>query len=497
VSTPVSVVAQDGCEGGDQGNDLVNIQTIPGVGQVTYITRPHFVCEGGVQIWADSAVAYQDEGVSHLIGAVRYLEAGRELLADEARYFSNLGRLQAQGHLSVRDEAQGLSIENGALVYLRRTEFREEETMTVVTGTDGVRPKAILTPPPDSTNLDADPGEPYTVVGDRIFLSGSSYFTSAGTVEIVRDGLLAYADSAEFDQAEGDLLLEGSARVEGDAYDLEGRTITMVSPHAATSEIQALRDARLASEDILLTSARIVVFLRNDELERLVATSMDFDDGAPPDSTEATRPEATVESFVLTADSLEVTAPAQSVERVFAAGTARSVSTSRDSLNVDLLPDIARTDWLEGDTVIVTFRPNESGDAGENLTVETIVARVGARSLYRLEPSDSTARAGEEPPAVHYVTGDQITIEMDEGGVQGMQVMGQTQGFHLEPLPPPSAPADSTSVVDTTATRDTLFNAPADPTIKGSSEDPPRQPTGDQLSQTPDAPRKERTWTHV
>ena len=103
---PLGVAAQDGCELGNRGNDFVNIQTLPGIGQVTYITRPHFVCEGGVQIFADSAIAYGEQGMSHLIGTVRYLESERELLADEARYFTNEGRLQAQGHMSLRDDEQ-------------------------------------------------------------------------------------------------------------------------------------------------------------------------------------------------------------------------------------------------------------------------------------------------------------------------------------------------------------------------------------------------------
>jgi hypothetical protein len=502
--SPSAILAQEeGCVFGDRGRNQVFIQTIPGVGQVTYISGPHFECDGGVQIWADSAVAYENDGMSHLLGTVRYLEAGRELLADEARYFSRLGRLQAQGNMSIRDDAQGSSIENGELLYLRRTEFRDEETMTVAVGPDGRRPEALLMPTaPDSGQADSEPGTPYSVVSDRMFLAGAD-FTAAGTVQILRDGLLAFADSAEFRQAEGNLLLVGSARVKGETYDLEGGTITMASPDEATNEIEALRDARLASDDILLTSARIVVFMRDDALERLVATEMSFEGEAPPDSLEAGRPEASVEGFVLTADSLEVTASAQTVDRVFAAGTARSVSTTRDSLNVELLPEIARSDWLEGDTVIVTFAPTQPGaESGQEMTVETITALVGARSLYRLEPSDSTSPSeGAIAPAVHYVVGNQITIVMSDGQIEGMQVAGQTQGVHFEPLSRSSdtdttaTNADSTTVIDTTAVIDTLSNETPRPSA-GLGEHPPEHPTRDAWSSPMDAPRKERTWTH-
>ena len=120
-------VAQEGCVAGNEGNDVVTSQTLPNIGRVTYITRPHFVCAGGVQIWADSSVAYENQGMSHLIGTVRYAESSREMTADEARYFSNEGRLQAEGHLTVRDDGEGSSIRNGALIYLLQTDFRSKE----------------------------------------------------------------------------------------------------------------------------------------------------------------------------------------------------------------------------------------------------------------------------------------------------------------------------------------------------------------------------------
>jgi lipopolysaccharide export system protein LptA len=517
---PQALSAQEGCRFGDQGNDVVVSQNLPGLGRTTYITRPHLVCAGGMQIWADSAVAYADQAWSHLIGSVRYLEATRELLADEARYFSDQGRLQAQGNVSLRDEAQGSSIRNGDLVYLLQTDFRAQEEVTVTTGSDGVRPVAIMTPPPpppdssafaapdslgldsvspdslaldslsldslsldslslDSLSLDslgldslgldslslADsvaapapdtaseddrPPTPYTVVADRIFLLGSGYFSATGTVEIERDSLLAFADSAEYDETMGSLVLEGSARVEGDGYDLTGRSVAMATPQGAGSEIHAIREARLEGDGLLLTSAQIFMFLLDGALERLVAIPIARSAEEPPDSADAQWPEAEVQGFVLTADSLEVTAPGERVDRVFAAGSARSVSTSRDSLNVDRLPAVARSDWLEGDTVIVTFLPLDpeiEESEGAEMDVDEIVARVRARSLYRLPSNDSTARAGVDPPAIHYVMGDEIRIVMKDGDVEALHVSGQTTGVHFEPLG--RRPAGDTLAVDT------------------------------------------------
>lgn len=530
---PLGVRGQDGCELGDRGNDVVNIQTLPGIGQVTYITRPHFVCEGGVQIFADSAIAYGEQGMSHLIGSVRYLESARELRADEARYFTNEGRLQAEGRMSLRDDEQGSSIQNGDLVYLLETDFRDESTMTVTIGADGLRPRAILTPaepeaiPQDTTAAtdssvvvdsvgppgaeeavqpvapeapaDTLPPTPYTVDSDRMFIEGQGSFTASGDVEIVRDSLFAFGDSAVYDQTGGGLLLEGSARVEGEAYRLIGRTISMGAPGATVSEVRARREASLVGDGFELTAAQIVLFLRDDALERLVAIPIMRRGSREEllDSADLERPEAFVQDFLLTADSLEINAPGEAIERVFAAGTARSNSTSRDSLNIDLLPDVARSDWLEGDTVIVTFQPTPGATSASDVDVEAITAVGGARSLYRLPPNDSTAVPGTDAPALHYVIGDSIRITMLDGAVLGMRITGQTQGMHFEPLarsaPPDTASAVSDSLslpVDTSeAVVDTAGVAQQMDPASGRTEPEPtrrsRDPAGPRSEETP------------
>jgi hypothetical protein len=474
------VAAQEGCVFGEGGNDVLDQRTVPGGGTITYVTRPHFVCDDGVQIWADSAVAYSADSLSHLIGRVRYLDRARELTASEARYFSNLGRLQASGRVVVLDREDGTRVENGDLVYLRLTDFREEESMTVTTGRDGLRPRATLPPPrSDSASAEQGPATPYTVVGDRMVFRGSSYFSSTGTVEIERDSLFAFGDSVEYEEASERLVLVGSARVESSAYDLTGRTITIATADTGPNEIRAVRDATLTGEDLLLTAPEIRLYIADDRIERLVAVplvavELDGTDGSSlgtaepvePDSADLARPIALAEAFELTADSLELTAPDEVVERIFAGGRARSVSAARDSLNVETLPALARSDWLEGDTIVVTLAPRADTDApvaptadsvvGDSSApereyeVERIVARVNARSLYRLVPEDSTARAGIDPPAVHYVVGDEITIHMRDGEVHTMEVVGQARGWHLEPLArAPEAAADSPMPADT------------------------------------------------
>ncbi|MEQ1855300.1 MAG: hypothetical protein ABL963_02465 [Longimicrobiales bacterium] len=462
-SVPTQGVAQSGCRYADDGNDVLNSITAAGGERITYISNPHFLCEDGVQIWADSAIAFSAQGMSQLIGAVRYLDGARELRADQARYFSEVGRLQAQGRLHVTNTEDGSIIENGDLVYLREADYRAEEEMTVTTGRDGVRPRALVHPQP-TDSLPAEAPAPYTVIADRLVLRGAGYFNATGTVEIERDSLLAFADSAEFEETNDQLVLVGSARVESGAYDLVGRTITLGTAPSGTNEIRALRDALLTGDDLRLTAQQIALFVTDGIMERLVAIPLEEPALDTADSLPAARPMATAEDFELTADSIEVQAPAEVVERIFAAGSARSVSHARDSLNVEALPELARFDWLEGDTVVVSLRPAAdslaamSDTAGSAYEVDRIVARVGARSLYRLPPEDSTAVAGVDLPALHYVMGDEITIVMRDGTVEAMEVVGQTRGVHLEPLGTArsSQPADSATAPGADSTTMTM-----------------------------------------
>ncbi|NJD19105.1 MAG: hypothetical protein FIA95_07475, partial [Gemmatimonadetes bacterium] len=488
-----SLAAQGSCQFGAGTGDFRSVD-IPGAGRVTYVGRPHFVCSDGVQIWADSAVAYTAQNMSHLLGAVRYRDRTRELRADEARYFSQAARIQATGNVLLRDTVQGSEIENGDLVYLRRASFREQEEITVTTGADGVRPRARLfmrpaaadsaraaadavaadtvaadtgaadtvaadtvaadtvaadtaaapEPPPRPRRERTDTAKvPYLVVGDRLFLQGDQYFLASGTVEGERDSLEARADTAEYDQAAARMLLKGSARVEGGTYTLWGRTINLAIPGGDISQVKAVRDGILVGEDLRLEAPLVQLFLLDGAMERLVATPLPRDPTTPPvtaaDSADLERPVVEAEDFRLTAGSVEVVAPGEVLDRIFAVGRARGESSARDSLNVPSLPELARTDWLEGDTVVATFSKAEPDPdlppdtATDEYRLEELLARGSARSLYRMLPTDSASRPGVDAPAVHYVTGAAIRIVMAEGEVERMEVEGPTHGWHLEP----------------------------------------------------------------
>ncbi len=503
-----AVAAQQSCDWGS-GTLSFSSVALPSIGRVTYVSHPHLVCADGVQIWADSAVSYSDQGWSDLWGHVRYQDRTRELHADTARYFSQLGRLQAHGSVFVRDTAQGSTIRNGDLVYLRADSSRAEDQMTVTARPGGARPHAVLhmraavdtvradtakvaprpdigvapavarpdtaAAKPDTAAAKPDTGTvavspappdttPYDVVANRIFLQGNRYALFTGEVVIHRDSLHAFSDSATYDQAAGRLLLNGAARVNDPPYDLTSQHMDIAVPGGAIRSVLATKSAVLVGQDLRLTSPSIRMFMKGGLLDRLVAvplvrerdTTRDTTKVTPADSGDAARPVAVVEKYHLTADSLQVDAPGQELKRIFAAGNALGQSYARDSLNVPSLPEVARSDWLKADTVIVGFVPvppdSDSAAAARTpadstrprFRVDRLVGIGNARSLYRLPPQDSTAPPGRCPPAVNYATGTEITLAMDKGQVDSMQVEGGAKGYHLEPAE--RCPADTTKV---------------------------------------------------
>ena len=344
------------------------------------------------------------------------------------------------------------------------------------TGATPVVPEDSI-PVEDSTQVE-DPSAPdtarvpYDVDADRIYLEGADLFLATGDAVLTRDALRALADSVEYRESTGELELRGDARILGDTYVLRGLTMIM-GLTTGVEQITAREEASLAGAALDLTAPEIRVYLRDGGMDRLVAvqytpppmdepeedaptTAQPSEPEAETDSTEVgspSRPLAVTESFVLEADSLEVQAPGEVLETLFAVGSARGESLSRDSLNTDDTPLIARSDWLTGDTIIASFQPSvpsavtemgldppapaegEDEEGRQAYELERLVAKGRASSLYRLAPTDSVRVEGEEIRlALHYVKGQQITILMADGEVSHMEVEGQTEGVHLEPI---------------------------------------------------------------
>lgn len=340
---------------------------------------------------------------------------------------------------------------------------------------------------------------PYEVYAQRIVLEGSRYFRATGSVEITRDSLDAEAESVEFDQDAGFLILREAARVKTSNTDLRADTIRLDLPEDEIREVHAWGNGILEGEDVRVLGPVIRLFLTEGRLERLVAVRdaeadsilLAMEEPEPPPEqpdlltllpevlrelglTEfPRRPLAVAEDFHLVADSIEVLAPGEILNELRAMGRARGEAVGRDSLNTPDTPSILLVDWLEGDTIVATFarEGDAHGDAAPDTLVlggppfmalpdtvgpdqdllpwvedpeaqadssearyhlDRLVARVAARSLYRMEASDSTARE-EGLLAIHYVIGDEIVMLFSNGEIERMEVEN-ARGTHMEPV---------------------------------------------------------------
>jgi len=221
------------------------------------------------------------------------------------------------------------------------------------------------------------------------------------------------------------------------------------------------------------------------ELERVFAVRRVVEGDPPPviagdiqysSSLNWAQPQALAEDFLLTGDSIEASLPGGELERVFAAGTARGVSSARDSLNTDATDELFRYDWIEGDTIIATFS-SVSADSGDPDPDGSVSADPGdpnagdtdpggseaaeprerqldllialgldgqAKTFYREAPDSAGTGAGvgagaaagdrAEPPPLtfHYVIGDEVRLFMKDGEVERMEVVNPT-GVRLQP----------------------------------------------------------------
>ena len=455
--------------------------------------------------------------------------------------------------------------------------------------------------PPADAPVDSVTPLPYQVEAPRIMIDGRRFFRAGGGITVTRDSLEAVGDSLDYDQEVGAMLIVGDASVEDSGFRLMGLTVSMTPTAGLNEEILAREEARLTGDDVVMTAPAIRLFLEDSKVGRLVAlstvppfagqgaeevdtTGLTPGDAAriremaeaaaeaaeAADSLEALdslpRPSVIAAEFNLTGDSIEVLSPGQVLDEVTAVGAARADAMTRDSLPGDDLPEIARNDWMEGETIIARFvkdgpttdsagAATDPANAGSDSTVaasdstasasdavvptadstdgpsdsgatrvrlETLTAVSDARSLYRLyradtagvedelsgtgpdsvqddsgvppepppdtgslaagddpdtpedpdpavEASESPAEGddsdaaqngqaqedcdtawadGERPPELHYVSGDQITIFLEGRKVVKMEVSGQTQGYHFEPVLPDCEPAagDSAAV---------------------------------------------------
>ena len=173
-------------------------------------------------------------------------------------------------------------------------------------------------------------------------------------------------------------------------------------------------------------------------------------------------------------ESVTAISEARSLYRLPDSDTARDesdgLSTESDSLRPE--SDSMRT---ESETVPIAADSADTGTGAADTKVDTLPAETGGDTDETDAPPDAAdTLRGEEarPPALHYVSGNRITIHMEGRKVVRMEVQGQTVGYHFEPLPPDSLPVagDSAAAIMDTANA-AMDTAAADPDTAAAAVD--------------------------
>ena len=481
----VAAAAQQGCEFVEGSGNLRTVDS--GRGPITYVSTPNLVCPDGVRIRADSAVAFEASNYVQLLGDVRFEDLDRRMTARTAEYFTAVGRLQAHGGSELVQKVDNSAVRGDEMIYDRAGPDRARSQLDVRGGRPTARLFVRSGRSGAGTNAETS-GVPYDIAADRILLEGDSLFRARGGVEIYRNDFQAFGDSVSYDQAAGNLRVTANARMILNGRELKAEEITAAVPGGVVEEVEARYDAVLTAEDLRLQAPLVRVFFTDGVMERLVAVPITsgvvVTDSLPPvgpsfAETDSARPVAVADGFEIVADSLDMLAPGEVLERINATGSARAESATRDSLNTPDTPQLARTNWMEGDTIIAMFarasRDSVSGatqpdSVREQYRLERLMAVGEARSFYRIEPNDSARARGDRRPAVHYVTAAAITLELKAGVMAKMEVRGQTEGIHAEPtligVPPdslaaPGDTADATPVGTVTTTEGRGSASPA------------------------------------
>lgn len=455
--------------------------------RVTWLSRPFLVCPDGTRIRSDSAIVHEAGGRAELMGRVHIQLPTRELRSNRADYFETEGRLFARGSVVFTDPQRGSVITGDTLVYQEARSFQPEDLLTV----SGGRPTATLPPMAGRSEagpegqpepVPADPAAPpsaegYTVVGDRLRFEGDRFFWADGNVEVRRDDLEAYADSLAFDQEEGRLILNRNARVVGEV-EMQGDQITLIMPGEVLQAVTIRGRGRLDTDDLEVVGEEIQITMEDEQIQRLVAVhrpSGGEEEGPRP------RPRAVTEDFVIEGDSIDVEAPGEVLQTLYASGRARgervvAAAASLPAEIVDALepdPDEAPErevsegesglldrDWIEGDEILALFEPEPSVEApdpdapdpeipvtepeegvgtGARVRLERLEARGNARTLYRSPPEedpDADPDLDDEPVlwSFSYIKAQEILIHMLAGEVDQVEALGNVEGIQIEPL---------------------------------------------------------------
>jgi hypothetical protein len=395
---------------------------------------------------SDSAEYYDEQQLLYLIGHVHYTEPRVTVDAHHGTYFVNEGRLVADTEVYAV-MSSGTTMRGPHVDYLRVIPGLRTRAQLTATG----RPHMHLVQK-DSTNAAPDTAG---VDADRVFMDGDSLVYASRRVVIKRTDLTATSDSAFMNQSTGYArLILGSPTIVGHdkahPFTLKGDLIDLFSTNHQLTRVLAMRNGDALSKDMHLTSDTIDLRFDAKVLSRAYAWG-------------ESRARATTPERDILADSIDVIMPQQIIHQVRSIGKAYATS----------IPDSTHfkskeRDWMKGDTIISYFdttsvhprgadqqaaqSPAPGGgvaarghgakgdtDAGggppaapvrdSQPQVKTVVAKVKARAFYQMAPRDKA----QIRPALNYVRGRIITIELVNRQVNQVTVIDSAAGVYLEP----------------------------------------------------------------
>lgn len=381
-------------------------------------------CQGqDVTIKSDSAEFYEDANVLYLIGTVRYREPRATLDARRLTYYLTDERLFAEGDVFVTLPS-GTTMRGPVMDYFRAVPGVRRESRMVASQRSRTRLVERDTAARRAAR-DTAAADTVFVIADRTVSVNDSLVFLGGNVEIERTDLKATSDSAWLDSGREFGQLIRKAQVQGtgkETFTLDSRVIDLFSKARALTRVVAKDSAHAVSKDMDLRSDTIHLDVDSSRIQRARAWG-------------PTRALAVSPSRRILADSLDVRMPRQQVREVHALGTAQA-ELSPDSTKLRT----SERDWVRGDTLVATFDTLARADTSRQPRLRRLVANGRASSFYQVASrGDSTT--GPRPPALNYVRGRVITVDMDSSDVQKVTVIDQATGLYLEPDSTATPPA--------------------------------------------------------
>lgn len=433
------------------------------------------VCEGGIDLRADTAISHSVSGRREFIGSVVYTDSAKSLVADRVDYYAEEGLLHARGNVILTDRPSGSVIEGSDLEY-RRESPTWPQSIAVITG----RPHATLhrqerasdrrqSSPTPRSNVDdpraidrvdgiggegaadtatvqdsvADPDVPIEIDADRMELVGEHLFRAFGRVELEHGETRGFGDAVEYDELDDRIVLTGEARVEDESFTLQAERIEALLQGEELREVLAEQDGVLLAEELRVEAPGLRVLFEDGEARRMIATRSMPTLGDSASAATLPQPRVIATEFWLTADSIDAVSPGQRLREVYAVGLAYGEQlTGPESAG---LPEGVTHDWLSGDTIVAYFvdlpvgeTPEDEAaedEATELRTVLESLVSIGpegrARSVYRMQEEGQA----DGELSINYMVANRITLRFRDGEVTNVEAEGPLQGLHLQPSP--------------------------------------------------------------